>query len=165
MLQATIVMAGVALIMLIVSLLRDPSMTWQGVRGGGTLLWQILPLLAAAMLIAGLVQVLIPREIIARWLGAESGWKGIFIGCFAGALTPGGPFVSFPIAAAIYRSGASIGPIVAYIAAWNLWAVNRLPMEFALLGPRVTLIRLASTLLFPPLAGFLAQSFLGRFVH
>jgi hypothetical protein len=65
-----------------------------GPKVGGKMFLSILPLLIFAFIIAGMVQVLIPREFIIKYLGAESGFKGIMIGCVAGALTPVVP--SFP---------------------------------------------------------------------
>ena len=50
-------------------------------------------------------------------------------------------------------------------AAKNLWAVSRLPLEFAVLGPRVTIVRFGVTLILPPLLGFLAEGLLGRRVE
>jgi len=120
---------------------------------------QILPLLAFAFIVAGMVQVLIPRELLSEWVGAESGMRGILIGTVAGALAPGGPYVSFPIAAGLLRSGASVGTMVAFLTGWSLWAVSRLPMEVGILGWKFTLIHIASTFFFPPIAGWIAQMF------
>ncbi len=38
----------------------------------------------------------------------------------------------------------------------------RLPLEFALLGPRLTVARLLTTFLIPPLLAVLAQALAGR---
>ncbi|MEE8317826.1 MAG: permease, partial [Candidatus Omnitrophota bacterium] len=75
----------------------------------------------------------------------------------AGALTPGGPYVSMPIVAGLLRSGASMGTMVAYMTGWSLWAFGRLPMEIGILGFRFALIRLISVMILPPIAGFFAQ--------
>lgn len=160
---ATITMVGLALVLSLFTYLREPSLALSGLKGGGRLLLQIVPILLAAFAIAGLVQVLVPRDLISKWLGAESGWRGIMLGSVVGAITPGGPYVSFPIVAGIYKAGASVGTVVAFVTAWSLWAVARLPIEMALIGPKVTLIRLASTLIFPPIAGYIAQTLFGRF--
>jgi hypothetical protein len=48
--------------------------------------------------------------------------------------------------------------MVAFLTGWSIWAVNRLPMEVGILGWRLTLIRIASTAFFPPLAGLIAQA-------
>ena len=91
-------------------------------------------------------------------MGAESGLRGILIGSIAGGLAPGGPYVSLPVVAGLLRAGAGVGTMVAFLSAWSLWAVARLPMEVGILGWKFTLIRLASTFFFPPVAGFIAQT-------
>ncbi len=92
-------------------------------------------------------------------MGDESGLKGIIIGTAAGAVTPGGPYVSLPVAAGMLRGGASTGTMVAFLTAWSLVAVARLPMELGIMGWKFTAVRLACTFFFPPVAGLLAQSF------
>ena len=120
---------------------------------------QVLPLLVFAFIIAGMIPVLIPHELLTKWVGAESGMKGILVGTIAGGLTPGGPFVSLPIVAGLLRSGAGIGTMVAFLTGWSLLAIARMPMEVGILGWKFTLIRLASTFFFPPIAGLVAQMF------
>ena len=56
----------------------------QGLVQTGRLLetvWLRLPL---GFALGGLIQVLVPRTIIARWLGPTSGIKGILIGSYGG---------------------------------------------------------------------------------
>jgi uncharacterized membrane protein YraQ (UPF0718 family) len=118
---------------------------------------QILPLLIFAFIVAGMVQVLVPRELLSKWVGAESGMRGILIGTVAGALAPGGPYVSLPVAAGLLQAGASVGTTVAFLTGWSLWAVSRLPMEVGIVGWRFTLMRIVSTFFFPPIAGLIAQ--------
>jgi uncharacterized membrane protein YraQ (UPF0718 family) len=138
------------------------ELTLAGLLQGGQTLLSVVPLLLAAFLIAGLIQTLVSREVVTRWLGAGSGWRGLGLACLGGALIPGGPYVYYPIAAALMKSGAGLGVLVAFVTAKNLWSLSRLPMEFALLGPRLTIIRFAATLLLPPLLGFLAEFLFGR---
>ena len=157
MLIPTIVMGVIAVALLVIGYLRGGGEHIMGLKSGGTLLLQILPLLIFAIIIAGMIQVLVPAELISRWVGAESGIRGIFIGTVVGAVMPGGPFVCLPIAAGLLRVGASIGTMVAFLAAWSLWAVSRLPLDIAILGWQFTLIRLACTFFFPPIAGLIAN--------
>jgi hypothetical protein len=49
--------------------------------------------------------------------------------------------------------------MVAFLTGWSLWAFGRLPMEVGILGWKLTLIRFASTFFFPPIAGWVAQTF------
>ena len=106
---------------------------------------------------AGLVQVLLPKDLLGNWVGASSGLRGIMIGTLAGAITPGGPYVSLPIVAGLLSAGAGIGTMVSFLTSWSLWAVARLPMEVGIIGWKFTLIRLLSVLIFPPIAGLMAN--------
>jgi uncharacterized membrane protein YraQ (UPF0718 family) len=142
-----------------------PELALSGLVGGGGLLLSVVPLLIAAFLVAGLIQVLVTRETVTRWLGVEAGWRGIALACLGGALIPGGPYVYYPIAGALLQTGASLGVLVAFVTAKNLWSITRLPLEFALLGTDLTLIRLGVTVVLPPLMGFLAEFLFGSFVE
>ena len=135
----------------------------QGLKMAGGMLIQMLPILVFAIIMAGAARALIPNEIITKWIGVESGFRGIWLGTIAGSLTPGGPHVSLPIAAGLLRTGASVGTMVAFLTAWSLIGVmSALPMQFALLGWKFTLIRLACTFFFPPVAGLMANIFFSR---
>ena len=159
MLIPTIIMGVIALALLIIGYLKGGGEHILGLKSGGTLLMQILPLLIFAFIIAGMIQVLVPTEMISKWVGSESGIRGIFIGTVVGAIMPGGPFVSLPIAAGLLRVGASTGTMVAFMTAWALWAFSRLPLEIGILGWQFTLVRLACTFIFPPIAGLIANTF------
>ena len=120
---------------------------------------QILPLLIAAFVVAGMVQVLVPDELVSEWVSADSGMRGILVGSAAGALAPGGPHVTFPIAAGFLKAGAGIGTLIAFLTAWGLVSVARLPMAVGILGWKITLIHIASTILLAPIAGLIAHTF------
>ena len=47
---------------------------------GGKMMIQLLPLLILALISSGLISVMISEKAISRWLGKESGWKGLFWG-------------------------------------------------------------------------------------
>ena len=157
MLIPTIVMGVLAIGLVAIGYYKGQHIT--GLKSALTMTIEILPLLVFAFIVAGMVQVLLPQQLLAKWVGAESGMRGIFVGTVAGALAPGGPYVSLPIAAGLLRAGASVATMVAFLTGWSLWAVGRLPMEVGILGWRFTLIRLASTFFFPPIAGLIAQIF------
>ena len=156
--SATIIMIALAVILTVVAYFRG-GVHVTGLKLGAKSIWDNLLLLLASFAVAGLVQVLIPKELISRWLGTEAGFKGILLGSIAGGLIPGSPYSVFPVAASFYAAGASISTIVAFITAWSLWSVSRLPLEVGIIGPRVTLARFLSTLIFPPIAGLIAQLF------
>jgi uncharacterized membrane protein YraQ (UPF0718 family) len=155
----TIILGTLALVLLLIGYFNGQGQHISGMKSALNMTVAILPLLVFAFIVAGMVQVLLPQELLAKGVGAESGMRGILIGTVAGGLSPGGPFVSLPIAAGLLRAGAGIGTMVAYLTAWSLWAVSRLPLEVGIMGWKFVLIRLASTFFFPPIAGLIAQSF------
>jgi uncharacterized membrane protein YraQ (UPF0718 family) len=161
MLIPTAVMGVLALVLLAVAYRRGEGQWAEGLKAAGVMLVEILPLLVFAFVVAGMAQVLLPRELLSRWVGEESGWRGLFLGTVAGGLAPGGPYISLPIVAALLKSGASMGTMVAFLTGWSLWAVGRLPMEVGILGWKFTLVRVASTFFFPPIAGWIAQTVFG----
>jgi len=162
MLIPTIIMGILALGLVIVGYMKGEQQHLLGMKTGLRMTIEIFPLLIFAFIVAGMVQTLLPTELISRWIGAESGLRGILLGTLAGAIAPGGPYVSLPLAAAIFRAGAGVGTMIAFLTGWSLWAVSRLPMEVGILGWRLTLIRLVSTFIFPPIAGLIAHLFFGR---
>ncbi|OQX94827.1 permease [candidate division KSB1 bacterium 4572_119] len=159
MLIPTIIMGILALVLIFIGYNRGQGEHIVGLKSASTMIIQILPLLLFAFIVAGMVQILLPRELLSKWIGAESGIRGILVGSIAGGLAPGGPYVSLPIVAGLLKSGASIGTMVAFLTGWSLWAVGRLPMEVGILGWKFTLIRIASVLIFPPIAGLIAHFF------
>ncbi|WP_366923496.1 permease [Metallumcola ferriviriculae] len=158
--NTTIGMAVAAVLLTIIAFYRGGSaLIFEGIILGGKMLLQVFPLLLAAFLVAGLIQIMVSKEVISKWLGKESGFKGLMLGGIAGALVPGGPYVFYPIAASFLMGGAEIGTVMAFVTAKNLWTLSRLPMEIALIGPRLTWVRYLVTLVFPVLVGLMANLF------
>jgi uncharacterized membrane protein YraQ (UPF0718 family) len=125
--------------------------------------WQTLvrfgPMIVVSFLAAGFAHLLIPPEWVRDQLGADSGLRGIALATGVGIVTPAGPFVSMPVAAAMIRTGAGAGPVVAFLSSWSLLAVHRLvAWEVPILGWRFALVRYATCAALPFFAGFAARA-------
>lgn len=126
--------------------------------GAGSLL-RFAPMIAISFLAAGLAQALLPQQWVREHLGTESGFRGIALAVAAGLVTPAGPFVSMPIAAALVRAGAGPGPVVAFVTSWGLLALHRLvAWEIPFLGMRLALLRYGVCVGVPVLAGLAARA-------
>jgi uncharacterized membrane protein YraQ (UPF0718 family) len=154
----TWILAAATVVLLALSFWRGRELPLAGLKAGGRTLWRNLPVLLLGFAIAGLAQVLISREWITRWLGSQSGIKGVLIGCVLGGLVPGAPYATFPLVASLYQTGASLGAVVGFVSAWALWSVSRLPVEIALIDGKPALVRYALTFVVPPIAGLLANA-------
>jgi uncharacterized membrane protein YraQ (UPF0718 family) len=118
----------------------------------------ILPKVLAACLIASSVAVLMPRDVVVKWVGAESGFLGLIIATLAGIIVPGGPITVFPIAAAFIAVGAGIGATMAFVTSWTLLGYGRaLVWELPFFGPEFVIWRSLVALPLPVVAGLLAQ--------
>jgi uncharacterized membrane protein YraQ (UPF0718 family) len=130
----------------------------EGLAESGKLILQMGPVLLVAFVLAGMVSVLISPETIGDWLGREAGFRALLVGTLAGALTPAGPFVAFPLLAVLLKGGASVGAVAAYLTAWALLGIHRVAaLEIPILGWRFALVRYLVSLAAPVVIGFLAQ--------
>lgn len=155
---STLVILAAALILLAGVYYKSPESAHKGLKATVALILEITPRMIAAFTIAGLIQVIVPQDVIVRWMGQGSGMKGILIGMAFGSVTPGGPMTHFPVVASLYKVGVGIGPLVAYLTAWSLMGLQRLIMwELPFLGPQVVLIRVAVSFFFPFVAGWLSE--------
>lgn len=136
---------------------------WRALGSAGRTVLMIAPMFAAGLLLAGLVHVLVPREGVARWLGAASGVRGLLIAMGVGAFTPGGPFTSFPLVVALAEAGADVGVLVAYLTSWATLGFNRILIwELPLLGADFVALRVVASLPLPLLAGLIARAIAER---
>jgi len=118
--------------------------------------------LPLALVAAGALTLLLPQNFIAAKLGGTSGLEGVVLGSLFGAILPGGPYVAFPIVVLLMKSGATAAPLVALVTSWSVLAIHRILIyEMPLMGGRFVTIRVASSLVLPPIAGILAGALLG----
>lgn len=155
---ALIVMVVLAVALGVVAYLKDPGLPWLGARTGFSMLWFVLPRLVPALLLAGLLQVLVPREVVLHYFGRQGGFRALVLASVAGVLTPGGPMVSVPFMVAMANSGMAMPPLVAYMTSWSLFGMQRIiAWEAPLMGWHFVALRVVSSLVFPVLAGWLVS--------
>ena len=104
MIPTLVIMLLFAIALTVLAYLKDPSLPVAGLQDGGKMLLGIIPILVLAFVAAGMIGKVLPRELLTQWLGNESGFRGLAIATAAGSITPGGPFIQFPIVAALCRS-------------------------------------------------------------
>ena len=137
---------------------RDPTLAWEGVVSGGRLLRGVWLELALGFVLAGLFDVLVPRESLVRWLGEDTGRRGILVAWVVGLLIPGGPYVFFPVVASLWAKGVSAGALITLITAKTLVSpIRMLTYEAPLIGWPLTWARFIPAALLPPLVGVVGQ--------
>jgi uncharacterized membrane protein YraQ (UPF0718 family) len=118
----------------------------------------MLPKMMAGCLVSAFVTRLLPREVVARLVGTESGLLGLLIATVMGAALPGGPLTIYPVAGAFLVLGADAGTAIAFITAWNMLGYNRaLIWEMPFFGGDFVFWRIVVALPLPFVAGALAR--------
>ena len=152
------ILLGLVAIGLVVAFQRDPHLPLAGIAASGRLLRGVWIEIALGFVLAGLLEVLLPAQAMAQWLGRENLGRGILVGWAAGLILPGGPYMLFPIAANLIRTGAEPGPVIALLTAKTLVSPIRMfTYEAPLLGWPLTLARFIPGVLLPPVLGYLGQ--------
>ena len=123
------------------------------------MLGEMLPRVMVALMLAGFVWVLMPRDRLSGLVGRESGMRGLVIATVAGAITPGGPASAYPFLAVLGAAGADRGALIAYIASWATLGVQRfLVWDLPFMGPEFSLARFLASAPLPIVVGLIARS-------
>ena len=88
MLQTTVALSIVAVILIMVNA-KLSGRHMEGLKAGLKQALLSIPLIIVAFILAGMLEVLIPREFVQSWLSREAGLKGIVLGTFGGMLLAG----------------------------------------------------------------------------
>jgi uncharacterized membrane protein YraQ (UPF0718 family) len=126
----------------------------------GTNFRDMLSVLPPIFILLGLLEVWVPREMIIKHLGDESGLRGIALSIFLGSAAAGPLYVAFPVAVAMLKKGARFGNIVIFLFSWSTLKVPLLLFEASALGWRITLARAAVNLPGIILMGYLVDRML-----
>jgi uncharacterized protein len=160
MIQSTAIMIVIALGMWLFARSRGDDCAQRGVKLGWQTLKRTLLVLILAFAIVGYVKVLAPQDLVRSWIGPNSGIRGVLIGTVAGMLLPGGPYVVFPLVAALYQSGAGLGPTLAMITSWSALALLTVSFELPFMGWRFSILRLSLGLFAPLIVGLIGWLFI-----
>jgi uncharacterized membrane protein YraQ (UPF0718 family) len=143
----------------LVVLLRDgKERCLEIIVGDLSLLGAMLAKVLAGCCIGAFLAMLLPRQMVARWVGAESGFAGLLVGTIVGAILPGGPITIYPVASAFLAVGADAGSTVAFVTAWTLLGYTRaLVWELPFFGPDFVVWRILISTPLPIVAGLVAR--------
>lgn len=122
------------------------------------LILKMMPRVAVALTVAGLLWVTLPREHVTALIGTESGMRGLLIATGAGIVTPGGPSSAFALLAVLGSAGADRGAMIAYIVSWAILGVQRiLVWDVPFMGAEFSFVRFLVCLPLPIVTGLIAR--------
>jgi hypothetical protein len=148
----------IVVVLALLAALRGRVLLSDGARAGVMEFLLLLPRIGIGVVGSGYIAEVLPKDLMASWLGPDSGLTGVLLATLGGALTPGGPVVGFSIGAAALKSGAGAPQVIAYSTAWALYAIHRLVMwEVPMMPARIVWLRAAVSLPLPFIAAALAM--------
>lgn len=139
-----------------------PAQTTPVVRSTWDYFVEMVVILIPVAVLIGLFEVWVPKQLIGKYLGRESGWKGIVLSFLFGMAPTGPLYAAFPIAGMLLQKGASPLNVVVFLNAWAAIKIPQLLVETKFLGPNFMLVRLASTVPSAVLMGWLIQKGIER---
>ncbi|SET19200.1 hypothetical protein SAMN05660297_01675 [Natronincola peptidivorans] len=144
----TIVLYILALVLLIVSFIKDTGKTKMALKKAWKSFENILPQFIVILIIVGIMLAAISPEVISRLIGNQSGWTGMLIAAVIGAITLVPGFVAFPLAAALLNGGAGLMQIAVFISTLMMVGIVTIPVEISYFGKKATFLRNGMAFLF-----------------
>ena len=112
-------------------------------------------------IIIGLFDVWVPKEMLEKHVGRESGVKGIFLVILLAMLQAGPLYGAFPVAYILDKKGASVRNIFIYLGAFSSMKLPMLGIEIGYLGIKYTILRTLISLPLFIFVGFLMEKIVG----
>lgn len=118
-------------------------------------LMQMFALVPPIFIIMGLLDVWIPKETLIKYMGPDSGLKGLLIAFTIGTVAAGPLYVAFPIAILLLNKGARLAYVLFFLGVWSSTKLPIVLFEIASLGLTFTIIHIGISL-----PAYLATSYL-----
>jgi uncharacterized membrane protein YraQ (UPF0718 family) len=109
----------------------------------GTTLLEMMKLLPCAFILIGLFDVWVKRETVERHFGKGSGIRGYLWSILLAGTSVGGMYVAFPVVYSLYRKGAGLGVVFAYVGFAGACRIPMTMFEASFMGATFTAVRLA----------------------
>jgi uncharacterized membrane protein YraQ (UPF0718 family) len=126
---------------LIISFFKDSAKTKQSLLVAVKSFLSILPTVLIIIIFIGLLLGFVPPSEIYEIVGEQSGFGGVLLVALSGALLHIPALISFPLAASLLESGASITTVAVFITTLTMIGIVTLPLEIKELGKKMALLR------------------------
>lgn len=100
-------------------------------------------ILPPIFVLLGLLDVWIPKEVLIKYMGDDSGIKGIVLSFILGSVAAGPLYGAFPVALVLMKKGARFSNILIFLGAWSTMKIPMLLFEISSMGKTFALTRLA----------------------
>ncbi|ACX52241.1 conserved hypothetical protein [Ammonifex degensii KC4] len=139
---------------------QNPGISALAVKNSLSYLAEMLLFFPPIMVLVGLLDTWVPREVVEKNVGPRSGARGVAISILAATAAAGPLYAGFPVADALLKKGCRLANAVIFLGAWATIKIPMLLAEAKFVGLAFALWRLALTLLAIIITGYLVERIL-----
>lgn len=137
--------------------LWQPAMAEHSLTNSLHFLAEVLLILPPVMVLMGLLDVWIPRNLVEANLGADAGIRGPAWAILLGTAAAGPLYAAFPIALSLLHKGARLANVVIFLGTWGAVKIPMIIIESSFIGLQFALLRLAFTVPCVLVIGYLME--------
>ena len=152
----------VSLIILIGMFFINASISFKTIESAKYSFLQMLSVLPPIMILLGLMDVWVKREVLMKYMGENSGLKGIALSMLIGSLAAGPMYAAFPFTIVLLKKGAKFSNVIIFMNSWCVTKISTLLFEISALGFKFTIVRLLIDIPGVILMGYLVYYFIGE---
>ncbi|MCR3923209.1 MAG: permease [Firmicutes bacterium] len=131
---------------IIIFLFARPELGLEMITRTGNSFREMLSVLPPIFILLGVLEVWVPREVIMRNLGEDSGLRGMLLSILMGAAAAGPLYVAFPVGVTMLKKGARYTNVAIFLFSWSTLKIPLILFETAALGWQITALRAAINL-------------------
>ncbi len=132
---------GLAIVLLILSYIKDKKKTKMAIKKAWKAFENILPQFLVVIVLVGFLLAVFDPDTISKFIGAESGWIGALLAGIIGSITLIPGFVAFPTAAILLENGAGYMQIATFVSTLMMVGIVTLPVEIKYFGKKISIMR------------------------
>jgi len=141
----------ISIIFIIVLGIFDKEIAKKALENTYSQLKTMILVIPAIFILLGLLDAWVPRSTMIKFMGEDSGLKGIFLAFLLGSCAAGPLYGAFPVAAVLIKKGAKFSNIMIFIGAWSTTKIPMILFEASSLGWKFTILRFSLNLIAIPL--------------
>lgn len=146
------------LVVAIIFILLNRNKAILGFKYALTTYKNLLIVIVGVAFLSGIISEIIDENIVKKFIGKESGFKGTLIGATFGTLMVGPAYVYYPFLKELLNKGAKINVLATTIGAWAI-KLQWLPFAITLLGAKFIITLNIFIFIFAIISGYLVEYF------
>lgn len=123
---------------------------------------QMLSVLPPIMILLGLIDVWVSKEVLMIYMGKNSGFTGVLIAILIGSIAAGPMYAAFPFTAVLLKKGVKFSNIIIFMNAWCVTKISTLLFEISAIGYAFTLSRLVIDIPGVIIMGYLVEGLMKK---